>query len=52
MLVNVQDKGFSLDYMNEDDLRSLRSIIKGSALPDRRNWHGVLQEINTILREK
>ena len=52
MLVIVNDRGFRLDYMDEDDLRSLRSLIKTGSLTESRNWHGVLNEIDTILRDK
>ena len=52
MLVTVQDRGFRLDYMDEDDLRSLRSLIKTGSLTESRNWHCVLNEIDTILRDK
>jgi hypothetical protein len=52
MIVTVCDRGFRLDYMDEDDLRSLRSLIKTGSLTESRNWHGVLNEIDTILRDK
>lgn len=52
MLVIANYRGFSLDYMNEDDLRSLRTLIKNGGLCESRKWHGVLNEIDTILRDK
>lgn len=52
MLVIVHDRGFRLDYMNEDDLRSLRTIIKNGGLVESRRWQGILEEINVILRDK
>ncbi len=36
MIVTVCDRGFRLDYMNEDDLRSLRSLIKTVCLTESR----------------
>lgn len=52
MLVIVEDKGFSLRYMNEDDLRSLRSLIKTGSLTESRKWNSVLNEIDATLRDK
>jgi hypothetical protein len=52
MIVTVCDRGFRLDYMNEDDMRSLRCLIKTGSLTESRNWHGVLNEIDIILRDK
>lgn len=52
MLVIANDRGFRLDYMNEDDLRSLRSIIKTGCLTERRRWNSILNEIDTIIRDK
>ena len=52
MIVTVCDRGFRLDYMNEDDLRSLRTIIKNGGLVESRRWQGILEEINVILRDK
>ncbi len=52
MLVTVQDRGFRLDYMDEDDLRSLRALIKNGGLCESRKWFGILKEIDTLLRDK
>ena len=52
MLVIANDRGFRIDYMNEDDLRSLRSLIKTGSSTESHNWQGVLNEIDTILRDK
>lgn len=52
MLIIVQDRGFRLDYMNEDDLRSLRTLISSGGLVEGRKWNGILQEINAILKDK
>lgn len=52
MLVIDNDRGFRIDYMNEDDLRSLRSIIKTGCLTESRKWYSVLNEIDATLRDK
>lgn len=52
MIVTVCDRGFRLDYMNEDDLRSLRSLIKTGSLTESRKWNSVLNEIDATLRDK
>lgn len=52
MLVTVQDRGFRLDYMDEDDLRSLRALIKNGGLVEGRKWFDILKEIDTLLRDK
>lgn len=36
MLVIVNGRGFRLDYINDDDLRSLRSLIKTGCLTESR----------------
>lgn len=50
MTVQVFDRNFSLGYMSEDDLRSLRSLIKTGNLTESRKWNRVLNEIDTILK--
>lgn len=52
MLVITNDRCFCLDYMNEDDLRSLRSLIKTGCLAESRKWNSVLNEIDATLRDK
>ena len=52
MLVVTTDRGFRLDYMDEDDLRSLRSLIKTAGLVESRRWQLVLEEINVLLKER
>lgn len=52
MLVIIQDRGYRLDYMSEDDLRSLRSLIKTGCLTESRKWNSVLNEIDATLRDK
>ena len=52
MIVTVCDRGFRLDYMNEDDLRSLRSLIKTGCSTESRKWNSVLNEIDATLRDK
>ena len=52
MLVTIQDRGYRLDYMNEEDLRSLRNLIRNGGLCESRKWHDTLEEINTILKDK
>ena len=52
MLVTEQDRGFRLDYMDEDDLRSLRTLIKNGGLCESRKWNGIMNDIDTILRDK
>lgn len=42
--------GFRLDEMNEDDLLSLREMIKGAGLVERRHWNRTLTELNEILK--
>lgn len=32
--------------MSDDDLLSLRELIKSSCLPEKRNWQGILSQIN------
>lgn len=49
MLVITNDRCFFLDYMNEDDLRSL---IKTGCLAESRKWNSVLNEIYATLRDK
>ena len=50
--MNVQrlPTGFRLDNMSEDDLRSLREMIKGAGLVERRHWYRTLTELNEILK--
>ena len=50
MLVVAKDKGFRLDYMDENDLQSLRNMIACANLPERRHWNNILEEINSICR--
>lgn len=52
MLVVATDRGFRLDYMNEDDLRSLRTLIRNAGLVESRGWQLVLEEINVLLKER
>lgn len=50
MKVQRLSTGFRLDEMNEDDLRSLREMIKGAGLVERRHWNRTLTELNEILK--
>lgn len=43
---------YSVCCMDETDLLSLREIIKSSCLPEKRNWQGVLSEIDEHLKSK
>ena len=52
MLVVTTDRGFRLDYMDEDDLRSLRTLITNAGLVESRGWQLVLEEINVLLKER
>ena len=52
MLVIQNDRGYRLDYMNEDDLRSLRCLIKSGGLVEGRKWYGVMKEIDETLRDR
>lgn len=50
MKVQRLSTGFRLDNMSEDDLRSLREMIKGAGLVERRHWNRTLTELNEILK--
>ena len=52
MLVNQKDRGFCLEYMDEEDLRSLRSLIRSGGLVEGRKWYGVMKEIDETLRDR
>ena len=52
MLVMTQYRGFSLSYMTEDDLRSLRKLIQSGGLEERRKWYGIKKEIDGLLKDK
>ncbi len=52
MLVNQKDRGFCLEYMEEEDLRSLRSLIRSGGLVESRKWQDVKKEIDELLRDK
>lgn len=52
MVINNHDRGYSLDYMDEEDLRSLRSLIKSGGLMESRKWYSVKKEIDGLLRDK
>ena len=52
MVINNHDRGYSLDYLDEEDLRSLRSLIKTGCLTESRKWNRVLNEIDATLKDK
>lgn len=46
----LSSAGYCLNFMGEDDLRSLREMIKGAGLVERRHWNRTLTELNEILK--
>ena len=46
MKVQKTDSQYSLVGMSDDDLLPLRELIKSSCLPEKRNWQGILSQIN------
>jgi len=52
MVAVAHDRCFCIDYMDEDDLRSLRELIRNGGLLESRRWQGILNEINVLLKEK
>ena len=41
---------YSVCCMDETDLLSLRELIKSSNLPEKRNWQGVLSDIDEQIK--
>lgn len=52
MIIVEHDRGYNLSYMEREDLLSLRELIRNGGLTESRKWHGVLAEINAILKNK
>jgi len=50
MTIFERDDGFVLAAMDENDLRSLHAMIKSACLPQRREWNGIKQQIENILK--
>lgn len=44
--------GYCLSDMDDDDLRSLLSMINGTGLVERRHWNHIKRELETLLRDK
>lgn len=50
IIQRLSTAGFCLNYMDEDDLRSLLTLIKSGGLVDGRRWDRVKNEIESELR--
>lgn len=49
MKIRKLETHYTLIDMDDDDLRSLLSMIKSACLPDRGNWNNVKQQIEKLL---
>ncbi len=52
LVISQDDTRFSLSYMTEDDLCSLRKLIQSGGLEESRKWYGIKKEIDELLRDK
>ncbi|MBQ8969205.1 MAG: hypothetical protein IJ064_05695 [Bacteroidaceae bacterium] len=50
ILHRARKKYFCLNYMDEDDLRSLLNLIKSGGLVDGRKWYKIASEIEEALK--
>jgi hypothetical protein len=48
MKLQKENGRFTL-FMDESDLRSLITMIKGACLPERRHWNNVKQQIEKMI---
>ena len=52
MIIKITPQGFDLSLMDADDLKSLRTMIKGASLPERQHWNDILEEVDAALNEE
>lgn len=50
IIQRLSTAGFCLNYMDEDDLRSLLALIKSGGLVDGRRWDRIKNEIESELK--